>query len=312
MPDYSDKDILSLQAKVQTAIYEDSKAYGIIGRQNSSGVWQIPADEKNKRLITVTLENGTEVKADASHVSPLAGAQIWLFKEANLWVIQGDDPRKLSDSDTNAGSAVTKHSHEIGNPLFVPGDLASLADGLILPTGNGLQITVGRVTYPKLDGTIGIYEAEDTQDLASAVTGLTANQARWVVHYINRNDGAASFFSATAVTGALNSTTHIEVAADELLAAQPHAYPYHVTKIRAGMTTFGTYKAMQGRSPNTKDMVRLGVMGAMGSQNAGMASYENPLTANFTLAAGRETITHGVQSENSGVIRTILGIWWDL
>lgn len=264
MPDYTDNDILLLQAKVQTAIYEDSKAYGIIGRQNSSGVWQIPSGEAGKRLITVTLENDTEIKADAIHVSPTAGAQVWLFKEAGQWVIQGNDPRKLSANDFNAGESTPKHNHNIGNILYYPIDLASLADGLVLPTGNGLEVTIGRVTYPKLDGTLGIYESEDVLDLANAVTGLAANQSRWVVIYILRSDGTVVAFNATAVNGTLNYTTHIEDAVAECLASEPDAYCYTVAKIRAGMSTFGTYKAMQGRSPVGKDIVRLGVMGAMG------------------------------------------------
>lgn len=264
MPDYSDNDILTLQAQVQKAIYEDSKAYGTIGRQTSSGTWQIPTAEKGKRLITVTLENGTEIKADSSKVSPIAGAQVWLFKESQQWVIEGDDPRKVTANDTNTGASVALHNHNIGNPLYFPIDLASMADGLILPTGNGLEITIGRVTYPKLDSGLGIYESEDVLDLASAVTGLAANQSRWVVIYILRSDGTAAVFHASAVTGALNYTTHIEAAVAECLTSEPDAYCYAVAKIRAGMSTFGTYKAMQGRSPSGKDIVRLGVMGAMG------------------------------------------------
>lgn len=263
--DYSLQDILGLQAKVQRAIYEDSKAYGTIGRQNSAGVWQIPTEEKGKRLITVILENGVEVKADSSKVSPVAGAQVWLFKEANQWVIEGDDPRKLTASDVNTGTTVTKHNHNIGNPLYYPVDLASIADGLVLPTGNGLAVTIGRVTYPKPDGTVGIYESEDVLDVSSAVTGLVANQSRWVVFYILRSDGTAHFFAVSAVTGTLNYTTHIEDAVAECLADEPDAFPYHVAKIRAGMSTFGTYKAMQGRSPVGKDFVRLAVSGAMGN-----------------------------------------------
>jgi hypothetical protein len=286
MGNYSDKDILALQAKVQTAIYEDSKAYGTIGRQNSNSVWQIPAAEKGLRLITVTLENGVEIKADGSRVSPVAGAQIWLFKEANVWVIQGDDPRKLTATDTNTGTGVIKHSHNLGNPLYVPFDPANLADGLVLPTGNDLEVTIGRVTYPKTDGTIGIYEGEDVLDVSSAVTGLAANQARWVVFYILRSDGTATFFSATAVTGTLNSTTHLEAAVAELLTSEPDAYPYHAAKIRAGIATFGTYKAMQGRSPDGKDFIRLAIAGGIGVSS----EWEVTLSANKTLAANKQIV----------------------
>lgn len=292
MVDYSDKDILALQAKVQTAIYEDSKAYGTIGRQNSNSVWQIPTAEKGLRLITVTLENGVEIKADGSRVSPIAGAQVWLFKEANVWVIQGDDPRKLTATDTNTGTGAIKHTHNIGNPLYYPVDLASIADGLILPTGNDLEVTIGRVAYPKLDGTIGIYESEDVLDVSSAVTGLAANQSRWIVFYILRSDGTAAFFSATAVTGALNSTTHIENAVAECLSTEPDAYPYHVAKIRAGISTFGTYKAMQGRSPNGKDFIRLAIAGGIGI-GGGNKGFPNPVTSAYQITDGYQEMFKG-------------------
>lgn len=42
------------------------------------------------------------------------------------------------------------------------------------------------------------------------------------------------------------------------------------------------------------------------------AAYQNPLTSNLTLLSGTEMITRGVQREASGVVRTTLGIWWDL
>lgn len=42
-----------------------------------------------------------------------------------------------------------------------------------------------------------------------------------------------------------------------------------------------------------------------------IATYENPLTVDSTLPDGYETLTRGVQTEASGIVRTTLGVWWD-
>lgn len=288
--------LIQLQKEAQTAIYEGGNAYGIIGILGSNGVYSIPSAEQGKQLVTVTREDGTLIKVALGEHTAVAGATVRMRKEGTQWIIKGNDTRGLSVDSNVPGDAVQKHNHNIGNPLFYPIDLASFADGLVLPTGNGLEITIGRVTYPKLDGTIGIYESEDVFDLADSVTGLVANQARWVVIYILRSDGTAHIFDATAITGTLNYTTHVENAVSECLDSEPDAYPYEVVKIRAGITTFGTYKALQGRSPNTKDFVRLGVMGAMGG-----GLFPIDITSPITIPANRQRVesTYTISSGGS-------------
>jgi hypothetical protein len=277
-----------LQIEAQTAIYEGGNSFGIIGIIGTNGVYSIPAAEEGKQLVTVTREDGVLIKVALGRHAATAGATVRMRKEGNQWIIKGNDVRGLATDSNIPSDEVQKHSHNIGNPLFYPLDPASFADGLVMPTGNELEVTIGRVTYPKTDGTIGIYEGEDVLDVSSAVTGLAAGQSRWVVFYILRSDGSAAFFSATAVTGILDYTTHIEDAVAECMTDEPDAFPYHVARIRAGTSTFGTYKAMQGRSPSGKDFVRLGVMGAMGS--GGSTEWEVTLSADKTLAANKQIV----------------------
>jgi hypothetical protein len=291
-------DLIQLGKEAQTAIYEQGNAYGIIGIQGASGLYAIPATEQGKQLVTVTREDGTLIKVALGGHTAVAGATVRMRQEGNQWVIKGNDTRGLSTDSNVSGDAVEKHTHNIGNPLYYPIDIASIADGLILPTGNGLAVSVGRVTYPKTDGTIGIYEAEDVLDVSDAVTGLTAGQSRWIVFYILRTDGTANYFNATAVTGTLNSTTHIEDAVAECLTTEPDAYPYHVGKVRAGTSVFGTYKAMQGRSPDGKDFIRLAIAGGIG----GGSSSEFPIdiTSAVTIAANTQKVVSDYEISTGG------------
>lgn len=308
MPAYDLPTLIHLQEAAQTAIYERGKRYGTIGVPTSGG-WSIPSDERGKRLVTVTLDDGVQVRADASAVTPLAGSRVWLYKEGQQWVVKGNDPRGLTEGTTGVSGSVPKHNDQIGNPLFVPIDPASANDGLIRPSGSGLNVVIGRVTYPKLDGTIGIYDSADTLDLASAVTGLDAGQSRWAVHYINRSTGAAAFHSPPVGTAPLNATTDIEAAIADCLSSAPVAYPYAVSRIRAGQVDFGAYQPMQGLEMSSKDHIRLGLAGALPGEPPWplTLSYDRALYANTQIVLSQLTVASGATlTIESGALMEII------
>lgn len=260
---YTNDELMQLQVAAQNSIYERGNKYGQIGLPSSTGFY-IPVSERGKRFISVTMEDSTIVIADSARVSPVPSAKVRLRLESKVWVIKGADEREPLASSSNSTVAVTKHNHNIGAlpGLFYPVDPASVNDGMLLPTGNGLEVTVGRVTYPKSDGTIGIYDDSETLNFASAVTGLSASQARWSIVYVNKSDGTVSYYSATADDVPLDTASDLESAIAQCLNNVEYAYPYHAVRIGAGIATFGTYKGMAGRNMDSKDFVRIATVSA--------------------------------------------------
>lgn len=265
---FTNEELTKLSYEAQVANDERRKKYGVVGVKQLSDPsrFVIPTDEKGLRVISVTLEDGTIVKADAGRVIPAAGARVTLRIESKRWIILGSDDREALNTSGNTTINTTRHSHNIGAPsgLFYPVDPASVNDGMLLPTGNGLQVTVGRVTYPKTDGTIGIYDSNGTLDFASAVSGLSANESRWAIAYVDKSDGTVSFHSATEATAPLDTTTDLEDAIADCLNSVANAYPYHAVRIRSGMSIFSSYKMMAGRSVDDKDFIRLGSVSGSG------------------------------------------------
>jgi hypothetical protein len=268
---YTDEELTKLSFEAQVANDERRKKYGVIGIKQLSDPSRhvIPTSEQGKRVISVTLEDGTIVKADAGRVIPVAGARVTVRIESNRWIILGADDREALSTSSNTTINTTRHHHNIGAPsgLFYPVDPASMNDGMLLPTGNALEVTVGRVTYPKDDGTIGIYDSNGTLDFASAVTGLNATSSRWAITYIDKSDGSVDYHIATAGTAPLNTTTDLEDAIADCLNNVADAYPYHAVRIRAGLSVFSSYKMMQGRSMESKDFIRLGSVSGSGQGN---------------------------------------------
>ena len=254
---FTNDELMQLQAAAQASIYERGNKYGQIGLPSPTGFY-IPTSERGKRFISVTLEDSTVILADSSKVLPIPSDKVRLRLEANVWVIKGADERGAVSGASNTSVGVGKHAHNIGAPpgLFYRVDPASINDGMLLPTGNGLEATVGRVTYPKSDGTIGIYDSNGTLNFASAVTGLSANESRWAIVYVDKSDGSVDYHIATAGSAPLDTTTDLEDAIAECLDNLANAYPYHAVRIGAGIITFGTYKAMGGRAMANKDFIR--------------------------------------------------------
>lgn len=304
MPE-SIQDLATLQIEANVAINEKLNLFGRCGipRTDGSGKYEIPVAQYGQLFISVTLENGTVVQANASRVSPIPGQRVRLRKESGVYVIKGTDYREgLLGNTGNATANLPKHNHNPGAPpgMFYIIDPAGLNDGLVLPTGSGLNVSIGRVTYPKTDGTLGIYDADDTLDLATGTSGLAGNQQRWVVIYILRSDGTANFFAASAETAPVNTTTHIEDAIAECLDSIPDAFPYHVARMKPGMSTFGTYQAMIGRNMETKDLVRLGFGGATGVGST--SSVNNTIDGDRIIPSGKDAFIVGDLAVTDGTL----------
>lgn len=278
---YTDDEILQLQSEAQVSIDERRNKYGRIGLPSPVGFY-IPVVERGKRILSVTLEDSTVILADSSRVLPVPGAKVRLRVESGKWVIKGADDREALSSSGGSTISTAKHQHNIGSPpgLFYPVDPASMNDGMLLPTGNGLEVTVGRVTYPKIDGTIGIYDSNGTLDFASAVSGLATGEGRWAITYILKTDGSVNYHIAIKTSAPLDTTTDLENAIADCLSAVSDAYPYHAVRISVGLATFGTYKAMTGRSMDSKDFIRLGFT------SGGGASAETAIDKIMTDANG--------------------------